>query len=233
MRGDKRHRSTFCSFIADNGWFVYNINYRLAPQYPLPAGTEDTLNAMNYLLTIAEKYDLDTDKIVISGDSAGAYYAAAAALASCDENYRKRLDLPFYNGKLAALVTFCGLFDPIKSMCRPTPLDISKNVAECLLGFKIQDDAGNLADYPLIDAINLIEYATEKWPATFIVTAVKDSFCGGQGEMLEEKLKTAGAKVLSYHAKDYNEGHCFHLLPYLKGTKVCWQKLIEFLDTIK
>lgn len=233
VRGDKRHRSTFCSFFADNGWFVYNINYRLAPQYILPAAIEDTINAMNFLLTIAEKYDLDTDKIILSGDSAGAYFAAAATLASVDEDYRKKLNLPVFNGKVRALVPFCGTFDLIKSMCRPTPLDISKNVAECLVGFKINADNSNLSDCPILNEINLLNYASDKWPQTFIVTALKDSFCGGQGEALEEKLRAAGADVSSYQAKDNNEGHCFHLLPFLKGTKICWQKVIEFLDTVK
>ncbi len=233
VRGDKRHRASFCSFFADQGWFVFNINHRLAPQYPLPAAMEDTLNAMNYLLTITDKYDLDTDKIVLSGDSAGGYYASAAVVASVDEEYRKKLNLPAFNGKVRALVPFCATFDLLKTTLRPTPMNVSKDVAECLLGFKIKDDGSNLSDFPFLNEINLLNYVSDKWPETFIVTAAKDSFCGGQGEMLEEKLLAVGAKVSSYHAKDYNEGHCFHLLPFLKGAKVCWQKVVEFLDTIK
>src|SRR5690554_4174514 len=61
--GDKRHRQSFAAYIADKGFFVFNINHRLAPKYKYPAGIEDGVNALNYILTLADKYDLDTDRI--------------------------------------------------------------------------------------------------------------------------------------------------------------------------
>lgn len=233
VRGDKRHRSTFCSNVAENGWFVFNINYRLAPAHLLPSGTEDTLNAMNYLLTLEKKYDLDLDKIVISGDSAGAYYAAAAVASTTDETLRKNLKLPVYKGKIAALVSFCGIFDLISVMCSKSPLGMAKDIAECLLGFTIKEDNSNLSDCAFLDYISVLNFVNNKWPKTYVITAINDSFCGGQGEKLVEKLQEAGAEVEHYNANKYGEMHCFHLLPYLKSTKACLKETFVFLEKIK
>ncbi len=232
VRGDKKHRSGFARYIADKGYFVFNINHRLAPEYKFPAGIEDTINALNFVLTLAEKYDLDTEKIVVSGDSAGAYYAAGAVASICDINFQKKLSLPKFKGKVAALVTFCGLFDPLKSMWRNTPFGVAKDVANCLLGMELKDDLSNLKDFEFFEEINIINYVNKQWPKTFLVMAEKDSFCGGQGELLEEKLKAVGVDVRSYIAKSYDEFHCFHLLPFLKATKVCMDKASQFLNEL-
>ncbi|NCC88612.1 MAG: alpha/beta hydrolase, partial [Clostridia bacterium] len=73
--GDKRYRSGIARLIAARGWFVINVNYRLAPKYKYPASTEDVINSLNFVNTLKDKYHLDLDKIVLSGDSAGGYYA--------------------------------------------------------------------------------------------------------------------------------------------------------------
>lgn len=41
VMGDKKHRRSISELYADKGWFVININYRLAPKYPFPAFMED------------------------------------------------------------------------------------------------------------------------------------------------------------------------------------------------
>lgn len=233
VRGDKRHRSAFCANLANNGWFVYNINHRLAPAYPLPAGIEDTINALNYLHTLAEKYDLDLNKIVISGDSAGAFYALAAVAAAYSEEFTQALNLPKYNGSFASLLTFCGLYDIKNALCKESPFGMAKDVAECLTGIKIKKDFSNIDNFPLIKYMSPADFANEKWPPAYIVLATNDAFCGGQGEMLEQKLKKAGVKVQTYVADKYNEFHCFHLLPFLKASKECMKAVIEYLDAIK
>lgn len=232
VRGDKRHRSTFAASLADRGWFVFNINHRLAPQYALPSGIEDTLNALNFLYTLEDEYDLDLNKIVISGDSAGAYYAVAAVAATYSEEMRTALSLPVFKGDITSLVTFCGLFDIKNALCKDSPLGMAKDIAECLMGIKIKDDFSNIDEFPYINHISPIDYINEKWPETFIVMATNDAFCGGQGELLEERLKQKGVAVNTYIADKYKETHCFHLLPYLKSTKECLEVVNKYLDGI-
>src|SRR5256885_4714701 len=58
---------------------VVSVDYRLAPEYPFPACIEDCKAAAKWLVDNAKK-EFGTDKLFISGASAGAHLAALTAL---------------------------------------------------------------------------------------------------------------------------------------------------------
>lgn len=221
VKGDKRHRRAISCYFAQNGWFVLNINHRLSPPYIFPAGIEDTINAINYLEEIKEKYNLDLDRIVISGDSAGAYYAAAAVVASKNEEYRKALRLPECRLNAAAFLGFCGPYELENLLSRKSPLNVARNVADAMVGYKIKPDLSNLKDFPDYPYLNLIPYINADFPESYLVISEKDSFCGGQGEMLAAKLSELDVKHHCYLANGKGEVHCFHLFPWKENTKRC------------
>ena len=51
---------------------ILSIDYRLAPEHPYPQGLEDCISSYNWLLSKG----YDPKNIIISGDSAGGYYAS-------------------------------------------------------------------------------------------------------------------------------------------------------------
>ncbi|XP_063105266.1 arylacetamide deacetylase-like isoform X2 [Cavia porcellus] len=58
---------------------VISIDYRLAPKYHFPIQFEDTYNALRWFLrkNVLENYDVNPERICVSGDSAGGNLAAA------------------------------------------------------------------------------------------------------------------------------------------------------------
>lgn len=58
---------------------VLMVDYRLAPEHPFPAAIEDAEAALDWLIARGEMQGLDTDRIVLAGDSAGGNIAAVLA----------------------------------------------------------------------------------------------------------------------------------------------------------
>ena len=65
-------------FLAENGFAVFNIDYRLAPQHRWPAGCEDCKDAAKWLLET--DYPVNRNKLFSVGASSGGHYALMTGL---------------------------------------------------------------------------------------------------------------------------------------------------------
>lgn len=77
--GDSKQLPDLNSYLANKGYHVAAINYRLAPKYKSPAPVEDVRDVINYLTTNSEKLKIDTSNFVLLGRSAGGQIALCAA----------------------------------------------------------------------------------------------------------------------------------------------------------
>lgn len=74
---------------------IVSVDYRLAPEYPHPTGLNDCFEMYSWLIQNGEKQlGLCCKNIVIEGDSAGGYLAAATTIQICRENVRNGLKIP-------------------------------------------------------------------------------------------------------------------------------------------
>lgn len=94
-------------------WF--SINYRLAPQYPYPACVEDAEAAVRWVKAHAKEYNIDPNKIVLIGESAGGHIVDMVAV-------RATQDKP--GTRVAAVVAFYAPCDNVSDTLRrggPSP----------------------------------------------------------------------------------------------------------------
>jgi acetyl esterase len=65
------------------GVTTISVNYRLAPEHPHPAAIEDCVAAASWVIDHLD--DLGTDRLLIGGESAGAYFAAMTLIRLRDQ----------------------------------------------------------------------------------------------------------------------------------------------------
>ncbi len=93
------------------GWNVINVEYRLAKVAPAPAAVEDGLCALRFLAANAKTYNIDVNRIVTYGESAGGHLALTSAMipesAGLDRVCTANAPVP----KVAAVFNFYGVTD--------------------------------------------------------------------------------------------------------------------------
>ncbi|WP_410593492.1 alpha/beta hydrolase [Amycolatopsis sp. lyj-23] len=78
--GTRSSHDNAVRFLAKHaGVRVLSIEYRLAPEFPFPAATEDALAAFEYAVAKAADLGADPARIAVGGDSAGGNLAAVTA----------------------------------------------------------------------------------------------------------------------------------------------------------
>jgi len=60
--------------------YIFNVEYRLSPEHKHPDALNDCYRATYYIIKLAEKLEIDKNKICISGYGTGGNLAAALSV---------------------------------------------------------------------------------------------------------------------------------------------------------
>lgn len=175
--GEKEAQSGFNAMF-DLGMAVANIEYRMTPQATAPAAVVDARCAMMYLLEHAEKYNIDVNRIVFMGSSAGAHLALTAGYLQNDNRYNIGCN---YSGeyKIAAVIDKYG----------------PANVERFLHYKSLVNWLGEYAeDYDFMRTVSPVHLVNAKTtPPTYVVHGNVDEIVQyEQSEFLVEALAAAG-----------------------------------------
>ena len=73
--GKRDSYDALCLKLAERGYVAATITYRLAPKHKFPAAVHDTKAAVRWLRANAAKYKINSEKIGVTGGSAGGHLA--------------------------------------------------------------------------------------------------------------------------------------------------------------
>jgi Esterase/lipase len=83
--GDLDSHDETCRVLASEAdCLVVSVDYRRSPEHKFPTPLEDCYTAFEWVFENAESMQIDTDSVLIGGDSAGGNLAAAVALLARD-----------------------------------------------------------------------------------------------------------------------------------------------------
>lgn len=182
--GVKESQTGFSTFFKA-GFAVANIEYRLTGQATAPAAVEDTRCALIYLIKNAKALNIDVNKIVIMGGSAGGHLALMGGLLANDHRFDGNCP-GVENIKVAAIIDKYGITDVWDWGYGK---NLTSKSARNWLGDKANDQA-------FAAIVSPMTYVTKNSPPVFIVHGDADPTVPYQQSVdLHKKLKEAGVKT--------------------------------------
>ena len=210
----------YCMSLAQRGFTVVNINYRLAPETKFPGAVEDINQVMTFIAEQGEKYHIDKDRLVMVGDSAGGQLVSHYATIWSNPAFAKLFDFKVPDVKIKAVGLNCGTYDG-RSMC-----DSGTD------GFFVEylGYVGKKVPEEVKEKVDAMKYMTSDFPPAFVMSAVNDFLVTGV-EPMYQFLTNLGVpcKMHIYGSKERTEvAHVFHVNIRLEEATQCNDDECEF-----
>lgn len=187
VKGTKDSMSGQLTPYLANGWVVVNVGYRLINRAPAPAAVEDTRCAFAWVYENAARYKIDTNKIVLSGGSAGGHLAMITGMLPANSPLDKNC-IPGHAMKAAAIVDFYGIADVNDLLVVPN----KKSYAVRWLA-----DQKNAAE--IASLVSPINYVRKDMPPIIIIHGDADPTVPySHATRMKAKLDSAGVHAVLY-----------------------------------
>lgn len=183
--GDKELNKNYCLHLAQRGFVVFNISYRLVPDVTVKEQLQDCMAALDFIgNNLLSKYPCNKNRIYITGDSAGGQLAGFVPALNVSEKLRKAFDTASPNLKIKAvgLTSPCPYLEPKGIMKAYMPHVLGKN-------WKKQ----SWAKY--VDFDKVIRAAKDDYPPTIIFSSIADVIAEGQAKRTYKYMKKRNIKV--------------------------------------
>ncbi|MGF1601020.1 MAG: alpha/beta hydrolase fold domain-containing protein [Thermosynechococcaceae cyanobacterium] len=179
-RGSPLSNLEFNRYIAAQGYVVWAVDYRHAPDHRFPGQLQDIQTALTFLQDHAAEYETDPQRLVLMGRSAGAHLAMLAAYAAPQASVR-------------AVVNYYGPVDLTEGYLHPPVPDPinSRAVLNDFLG----GSPSQLAEK--YRQASPITYVTQPVPPTLLIYGRRDHIVQAKyGKQLDQALKATKSQAV-------------------------------------
>jgi len=217
--GSARTHRKLAFRLAEAGFLVLNVDYRLAPEHPFPTPFEDCVAALRFARREAARWSGDAARIAVAGDSAGGNLAAATSAALADDPARPK-----------AAVLIYGVFDfatigqgAMPGIPADGPLaDLGRQMIELMVSSYLGNAGERLAADVRVSPL----HAADRLPPSHVVVGSADPLAA-QAEALVKSLSRAG--VRHEYFVDAGMPHGYFQMEFLAPARPAIERAIDFL----
>ena len=212
----KSHRK-ICHRFAEAGFLVFNVDYALAPENPFPQGFDECCESVRWVVANAEKYNGDSNRLSVGGDSAGGNLTAACAASLADDS---EVDIK-------KILLIYGVFDFL-SMGETSDVLVDTDadlMTEMMIGsyLGLERDEAVLSD-PRVSPIHV----SDKLPPAHILCGTLDGLMAGS-KILAEKLNSQGIENEEFYYENMPHGF-LHFEDYFPESREAIDRMVVFLN---
>jgi len=173
--------------LAERGYVAVAASYRLAPKYQFPAAIFDVKAAVRWLKANAGVYQIDADRIGVTGDSAGGHLAQFLGVTAEVERFEGDEGNPAQSSRVACVVNKYGPSDFTKSYGK------SVDAAE-VLPLWLGGDLETAREKHVVSSP--LNWVTPAAAPTLILHGTEDKYVAyEQGVWMRDRLNSCGVRV--------------------------------------
>lgn len=188
MYATKDLNEYYCRALADRGFVVFNLSYRLVPDVTVDEQLQDVAFALKWINENMSSYPCDTESIMLTGDSAGGMLSVYSEVLLQSPELREVFGVVDAGIDIDALV----LTSPVAYM-----KDGAISVYTKLLW---GSDYKDRETYNYMNLDEIIDYA--QLPPTYLITSSGDSLAHDQTLKANELLQSKGVETV---LRDYDK----------------------------
>ena len=217
ISGSPQTHRKICHRFAEAGYLVFNVDYALAPENPFPQGFDECCESLRWAVDNAAKYNGDSNRLSVGGDSAGGNLTAACAAALADDS----------KVEIKKILLIYGVFDFL-SMKETSDVLVDTDtdlMMEMMVGSYLgpERDEAVLSD-PRVSPIHV----SDKLPPAHILCGTLDGLMAGS-KILAEKLNSQGIENEEFYYENMPHGF-LHFEDYFPESREAIDRMVIFLN---
>lgn len=216
-----------CSTMAKAGFVAISIDYKLGNR-SWPQNLWDCKNAVRYLRVHAKKYDIDPERIVVAGGSAGGHLALMVAYTDGNKELEPTAPYPGISSRVGCVINMYGITN---ILTRKTTDSKGNPTGTAKLGTALSVFGAKSEDDPILIAASPVKQIRPGLPPTLILHGKADSTVDYlQAEELARELKKAGVTQELHLLEGVGHTFAFQTLGKTKLKQDLTPIVLNFLD---
>ncbi|PJJ55144.1 alpha/beta hydrolase [Compostimonas suwonensis] len=202
ISGGKDDDTPYFQLLAKEGFTVVGLDYSLGPERRYPTAVEQLNDAHAYLLANAERLHVDTDRIFLAGDSAGAQLSSQLATLVTNPAYALDVGVTpaLRRDQLRGVVLNCGIYQ-VMPLVGATGLFGWGDIQSIWAYTGHRDFASSRA----VDQMSTHFHVTAEFPPTYLSGGNGDPLTDSQAKPFAERLGALGVDVTTLFWPDDRE----------------------------